>query len=490
MNENYVQQNKLALLLITIVDISLILGFLSVISNKSLPPLMGALLISMIIITYSVIFIIYKKDNNNPNLIHYILSGFLICFAFSLFKSTTDLAFIYPVSLLIVSIVYYDLKIIIIYNSINILINIVNLVYIIVTTKDGSNEKILFNIIVLISIIILFIAIYLTTKISNKINNEKITAIKEQELKQKEILNNILQVVSVLENNCNQVFEIVNDLEQSSETVNSAVSNITIAMENSIQSVHNQNTLTEKIHDVIYTTSSTAIDMSTVSTNTIDAMNNGVEIVKELSSKNQMINTNGDIVQKSINELKNSTTEIQKITSVISSISEQTNLLSLNASIESARAGEAGKGFSVVADAIRELSSQSRESADNISTIINELQVVVDTCVKEVSNLGKLNIEQNNLIVHTENIFNDTISNMNTLNNNISDVTNKINSILESNNEIINNIQEISSVSEETMASIHETTYITEETASKALETKRLTQELLEKSQELKIFTN
>lgn len=71
-----------------------------------------------------------------------------------------------------------------------------------------------------------------------------------------------------------------------------------------------------------------------------------------------------------------------QLTEDILSISSQTNLLALNASIEAARAGEAGKGFAVVADEIRQLADSSRETANNIQTINEQVIEAVNGLVK------------------------------------------------------------------------------------------------------------
>ncbi|RMR57206.1 Histidine kinase, HAMP region:Cache:Bacterial chemotaxis sensory transducer [Pseudomonas syringae pv. syringae] len=76
-----------------------------------------------------------------------------------------------------------------------------------------------------------------------------------------------------------------------------------------------------------------------------------------------------------IESLNGKTANIGQILEVITSISQQTNLLALNAAIEAARAGEAGRGFAVVADEVRNLAHRTQDSAQQVQTMIEELQV-------------------------------------------------------------------------------------------------------------------
>ncbi|UDI93305.1 methyl-accepting chemotaxis protein [Pseudomonas sp. IAC-BECa141] len=76
-----------------------------------------------------------------------------------------------------------------------------------------------------------------------------------------------------------------------------------------------------------------------------------------------------------IETLNSNTVNIGQILEVITSISQQTNLLALNAAIEAARAGEAGRGFAVVADEVRNLAHRTQDSAQQVQNMIEELQV-------------------------------------------------------------------------------------------------------------------
>jgi len=86
-----------------------------------------------------------------------------------------------------------------------------------------------------------------------------------------------------------------------------------------------------------------------------------------------------------IESLNSKTVNIGQILEVITSISQQTNLLALNAAIEAARAGEAGRGFAVVADEVRNLAHRTQESAQQVQTMIEELQVGARESVSNMS---------------------------------------------------------------------------------------------------------
>ena len=148
--------------------------------------------------------------------------------------------------------------------------------------------------------------------------------------------------------------------------------------------------------------------------------------------------------------------KIKGILNDINSIAGQTNLLSLNASIEAARAGEHGKGFAVVADQIRNLSEDSKKSAESIKDIIDDLSGTVESVVGKIS-AGAAAAKESS--VKIENLI-GKLDNVNSTANEATDVVseeyNVIGNIKERFDDIQQELDNVAATSEENASMVAE----------------------------------
>ena len=182
---------------------------------------------------------------------------------------------------------------------------------------------------------------------------------------------------------------IYNSVENTSLIVNSSkddVSNVSAVMEELSASMETANSsllsLNNEAQEVNSAVEQVATEVESGTGRVKEIKERALDVRKETEEKRQstnaMVSSIKDSLGQSIEDSKN-VEQIQNLTEDILSIASQTNLLALNASIEAARAGEAGKGFAVVADEIRQLAEHSRDTANSIQEISNQVISAVET---------------------------------------------------------------------------------------------------------------
>ncbi|MEK3661349.1 methyl-accepting chemotaxis protein [Paenibacillus sp. FSL F4-0236] len=161
-------------------------------------------------------------------------------------------------------------------------------------------------------------------------------------------------------------------------------------------------------------------------------------------------------VYLALTKLSDQSKDISRITKSITNISNQTNILSLNAAIEAARAGVYGKGFAVIADEVRQLSDQTKESSVHISQIINELQAGMDEFQKYMlETKGNLE-EQDQKVAETLSSFEAIDQSIVEISKQIGQIHDKVDMTQTMNRRLAESVHNVAAIAEETAAGVQE----------------------------------
>lgn len=199
-------------------------------------------------------------------------------------------------------------------------------------------------------------------------------------------------LVNEVDGNAQQVAasaeELTASADQSTDTteqVASAIQEVSASAEKQTTGVENNARSLEEVSMGVTKIVDSSNQVSDLVKQTTEQAEIGGKAVQDTVSQMKSIH---DSVQQSnvlIESLDERSKEVSSILDVITDISDQTNLLSLNAAIEAARAGEHGKGFAVVADEVRKLAEQSQKSAKEIFAIVKGIQEDVDKAVQNMN---------------------------------------------------------------------------------------------------------
>ncbi|MBW8351413.1 methyl-accepting chemotaxis protein [Bacillus sp. IITD106] len=253
------------------------------------------------------------------------------------------------------------------------------------------------------------------------------------------------------------------DAKLVTEQIAAAVGEVAVGMDNqvqsSIESAENMTEISTGIHRV--ESSIRAVEISANEAN--EKANNGHQLVNRTVEQMIYCQTAVNDAAEKIYSLGQKSAQIDQIVNLISEIANQTNLLSLNATIEATRAGEHGRGFLVVANEVRKLAEKTAESTFQIRDIIETILLETNQAVQSMTRGAEVLTEGMGMVEKSEIAFEDIAAAIEKVLNEAKEVVNVVSVVSERANDMAENMEQITSISQQIAASTEMVAASTEE---------------------------
>jgi methyl-accepting chemotaxis protein len=306
------------------------------------------------------------------------------------------------------------------------------------------------------------------------------------------MMKQITDLVVQTNKSAQEVMETANELSLASKSTATASKEIAVATDeisggasDLANEAERGNELTQNIGNQIMNVIQANLEMGKVSTNVQSSSELGIKYMSELITKTKATEEMTRSMVEKVDMLKDSTASIRKILEILNNITKQTNILSLNASIEAARAGAAGKGFMVVANEIRLLADQSKQSIEVVGQITIKIQQEIEDTVYVLSTAYPLFQDQIQSVKEADLIFKQVTNHMQGFIKQLGSVSNTVNELEQSQLVLSNAMTNVSAVSEESLATSEQVASLTSEQLSISQDLVRLSDKLERLSDEL-----
>lgn len=268
----------------------------------------------------------------------------------------------------------------------------------------------------------------------------------------KKLVTKVKGVAEEVSERVEHVESSISDISKSAADINSAIEEIETGTMQQANDATDCLTNMDDLSNRIIETSTRVEEVTEIADQTIERIETGSDHMNQLIEQSVETGKLSEDVGEKVLALAESSKQIESFISQIEEIADETNLLSLNASIEAARAGDAGRGFAVVASEIQKLSENSMEASQKIADVVKViLEMTEDAKASTEKAVASIEVQQVS-VKETGKNFEEMNKAVLVLIEKLNEVTEEINRMQKGREATLNGIENISSVSEETAA--------------------------------------
>ena len=467
--------NLLVFIFATLMDAFFVVGYLQDASVGNISWTYAIIVVAVVAVGLLINVVLYIRNHGSVALRHAVMVGYGVLYAVIMYGANSDLVFIAAFPMASIFILYFDFAFILRSSIGLIVINVAYVVRCVVNGKMNSGIDITTSTLILqlATVVLTMVVVCAITKLAAQLNSEKVSRALTNQQKSETLLEEILHISKQVKENSSTAASLMEELQQSTVSTANALDEISTGNSSNAESIEQQTVMTSQIQEMITKTSNRSQGMKQVAEMSMESIDKGRDSMQKLLEQADAIAAENAKVHTLMGALTENTKEVAEITQNIFDISSQTNMLALNASIESARAGEAGRGFAVVAE-------QTRQLTEGISQITAKLQENAEETQERINGVLEASEQEKNLIQVTDKDFTQIRSQMDHLNEDVVNVSEEISQIMTANDSIVESISQISAVSEEVSANTSQAAEMGYQTSEQAAKVGSLMDELRE----------
>ena len=384
--------NSRLLLCYLIIFMILVAAYVMEIVKGSRTPLYVLILMMTGLIPLFVAYVFYRIKPD-ANRIRYIAAIGYGIFYGAILLTGKDYTYVYIFPMMFVLMLTCDIKLIMATNSLVIIANIISAVLTYMGAEDKETTLTMIEVQLAVAIVCAVYS-FLAIKVIKTNNDEKAEALNLEKETADVMVEKNGRIIEVANKKVTNAVAAANVLDENFENVQNAIREVNEGASLTATTAENQMSAIRELDKAIGSAREGAAHVD-------ESMNGFLKTAAECTQKSkaigkgiETIENETDAILKGAEALEAMALELNEIIDIISSVSKQTSLLSLNASIESARAGEAGRGFAVVAGEIGNLVNQTNDATAKISMRVSGLQEEVMNMKEKVGIIDKNVIDQ------------------------------------------------------------------------------------------------